>query len=962
MLRGLHLLFEFCCLKSTPCPFGVAAEGWARLSLRGSRVRDLRGFRDVAADASARTDEHPGNLLGGSPSPDAGWTAGRFGWSGILGRLTCVLFWMIACGNAWSQLVETFDNGAPRFSLWRDDARAVLQRPPKTEPGVESWEVQSGNGSFIYLACPIEPSGIIPELNASIRIRSAEKGYRIGFRIVFPHARHPATHAPLTEVILGSPHEGAGRWSLSTIGNVVPLLEDRQRYLRRRDGPDTDLRDPYVDAVILSVYGLPGISRFQLDDLVVEGMIAPGVVVDSEEAMRGGATPGLPTNEQLRMLQSKVPRWIQHQGESLAFLQSLGFNAVISTRNNDRLVLDQASETGMGVIMPPPTLAPTESQADQYRSVSAWLLGLSLNQSQMDAARNRVTTLSRFPVSLTRPTVGEAWEMYGSYSRLSDWIAVPMPLATTVRSSRETSQILQSDLRPIAGRNTPITSLWTQMPNEWVAQRQMVSSILGRDPWLLPDHDRLQARLQLMRSIMQGSRGWIFRSPTPLDAGDETSATRADSFAGLNREIELLMPWIQAGESKWRPLAVSSNEHAASILETPNSQLVIVLAAGNSDQICSPAPAQDRITITLPISGQPREVYRITHGELERCATQSTTGGMVVAIDRPGLVEQIVSVVDTGPVTYLREALSRGAPEMADNRIDIATQLMQIAQMSMVAQQLPPEAPAWEQIRRAQTEARAASNFLVRSEFPRACRAADQAALLAQRVIRSSWEDAVAQFNSVSSSPLVASPLGLPLHWELDRVLQGRDWELKPIPGVPFTTLDTWRALGWRSDHRLEETIESSVGITAEVGPAGLPTMLVAAKSRTGQPIPSGYAGASMRVTSPRISVPLGAMIHIEGLVQVVSPSDQSQAGLLIGDNYGGEALGQLISSYDRTDETWRRISLFRMATHADGLELYFETRGQVQAAITDLSIQMIMPTQNRSLPISTISIPEINE
>jgi hypothetical protein len=912
MLRALHLLFVFCCRKSTHDPFGSVGKNLARLG---------------------RT--------------------GRWGVGVLLPTVWVLATLMVATPHAGAQLIESFDSGRPRFTLWKDDARTVLTHPSRREPGVESLEIQAGHGSYIYLAHPIEPCGIIPELNASLRIRSAERGYRMGFRVVFPHARHPATHEPLTEVLLGTAHEGAGRWSSSNISDVIPKLEDRRRFLRQRDGPDVDLRDPYIDAVILSVYGYPGISRIQIDDLVVDGMIAPGTLVDREVSETGGFEE-VPIRERLRVLQDKVPRWVQHQGESLAYLQSLGFNAIIAQENPDDLVLEQATETRMDVILPPPATVPSEIQIDRYRSVSAWLLGLSLNQAQIDTTRGRVTSLSRLPQSLARPTVGEAWELYGTYSRLGDWISVPMPLGTTVRSSQETAQILRSDLRPIAGRQSPITSLWTQMPNEWIAQRQWVASLMGQDPWRLPDHDRLQTRLQLMRSIMHGSKGWIFRSPSPLDSGDETSTVRAASFAGLNQEIDLLLPWIRASESTWRTVPVDSPNHAACLLETPNSQMVLVVAAGPWDQICSPAPSPERVVVTLPVSGQPREVYRMTHGQLERCATQPTSGGIRVSIDRPGLVEQIVSVVDTAPVTYLRDALSRRAAEIAENRIDIATQTLQIAQMTIVARQISETDPAWEQIRQAQAAARAASNFLVRSELPRACQAADQATLRAQGVIRASWEEALAQFPSVASSPLIASPLGLPLHWELDRALQGRVWGPVSIAGVPFTQIEDWKASGWRSDHRLEDSILSSVAITREVGPGGSPTLLITASSRTGQPIPAGYAGASMRVTSPKITVPRGALVHIEGLVQVESIKDQSQSGLLICDNFGGEALGQLVSSYDPTDNLWRRISLFRFATHPEGLEIYFEPRGQVQAAVTDLSIQMIMPSQNQNLPIGT--------
>ena len=339
MLRALHLLFGFCCRKSTSGPFGPVAERIPRRSsLEGSGVRR---------------------------------------WSPPLLAIVAVL---VVPRLSEAQLIESFDEGRPRFQLWKHDARATLSRPPKSEPGIEAIEIQSGNGSFIYLAYPIDPCGIIPELNGTIRIRSAERGYRMGFRVVFPHARHPATHEPLTEVILGTAHDGAGRWSTSSISEVVPKLEERQRYLRQRDGPDVDLREPYIDAVILSVYGYPGVSRIQIDDLVVDGMIAPGMVVAEGSAMES-ISEVIPTSERLRVLQAKVPRWIQHQGESVAYLQSLGFNSVITQQTQDTLVLDQAAETDMGVIMPPPLSAPAGRQADRYRPVSAWLVGIVTESS-----------------------------------------------------------------------------------------------------------------------------------------------------------------------------------------------------------------------------------------------------------------------------------------------------------------------------------------------------------------------------------------------------------------------------------------------------------------------------------------------------------------------------------------------------------------------------------------------------
>ncbi|MFM8402915.1 MAG: hypothetical protein ACKOAH_34230, partial [Pirellula sp.] len=172
-----------------------------------------------------------------SPFSSANWTL-RSPWTfpirsprTILSLLVALILTMWA-ESTWAQHLDSFDQGPPRFSLWRDDARTLMRPIARPEPGVETIEFTHGNGSFIYLITPIEPCAIIPELNASIRVRSAQSGIRIGMRIVFPRARHPATHAALTEVVFGSPHDGAGRWSTSAISDVLNLVEDRQRFLR----------------------------------------------------------------------------------------------------------------------------------------------------------------------------------------------------------------------------------------------------------------------------------------------------------------------------------------------------------------------------------------------------------------------------------------------------------------------------------------------------------------------------------------------------------------------------------------------------------------------------------------------------------------------------------------------------------------------------------------------------------
>lgn len=863
---------------------------------------------------------------------------------GTLG-LTFVCAVMLFCPPARGQVYETFDSTTPKFRLWISDTRALLSAIPKSEPGVESLEVTVGQGAYTYLLYPIQPCAVIPDLRASMRIRSAQSGLRLGFRIVFPNSTDPATQDPLVEVVLGSPCEGGGSWSTSVVQNVMNEFDKRVRFLRVKYGPDINLRDPYVDAVILSITSLPGTIRLQVDDLEVEGMVEPLLAGLQDVTVGNAIEPPLPSiEEQLRTLQASVPRWIQHQGESLDFLQELGFNAIITSRPSDTLVIEQAMRTGMGVIAPPPDLVPAESLAKDYRHVQGWLLGMALDQTHIEQTRTSVSRLTRFPQSLARPMIGEAMEMYGSYSRLTDWLAVPMTLPTRVRSSQEANVIMQQDLRPMASRSIPLTSIVTQMPSDWIAQKEMAYRSIGTETTNTANYDLLQVRMQIYRSMMQGTRGWVFRSGAPLDSGDVTSIARGHGYAGINNEIELLVPWIRASQSAWRPIATDSGQHTAAVIDTPNSQLALILASGKLDQICCVAPNPERIHVTLPNSGQTRSVFRITNGELEALVPRETPNGLVVAIQRPALVEQIVSVVDPKPVAYLRERLSALTPSFVDSRHKILEQVLEIAQKTLVAQRVPPNDSRWETVRSGQSFHRESIQHLTRGNLPASIRSADQAILVTQSVIRNAWDEGVGQFSAFQSSPLIASPLSLPLHYEFTTLLDGRAWQTIPIPGMPLRDTDQFYTAGWHADRRLTDSVASDC-VVGNLGPGGKPTLMLSARSVQNQPIPSGYAGAAMRVSSPSLNVPLGSMVYIQGLLRIDSPPGESQSGLLVSDSAGGESLGQLISANDPSTYEWRRFELVRFVTKPGGIRIHFETRGKVQALISDLGMEMIVPT-----------------
>jgi hypothetical protein len=263
--------------------------------------------------------------------------------------------------------------------------------------------------------------------------------------------------------------------------------------------------------------------------------------------------------------------------------------------------------------------------------------------------------------------------------------------------------------------------------------------------------------------------------------------------------------------------------------------------------------------------------------------------------------------------------------------------------MTLISQQVPNNDPRWEEIKLASSLQRTAVQFMVASNFQNALKSTDQAMLTAQRIVRGSWDQAMSQFSALQTSPLLASPLSLPLHWDLNRMLRGRYWQSIAIPGIPFRDETQFARSNWKVERRLTENVESICTLGAN-GPDGSPSLLLATNPINGQRIPTGYGGAVMRVSSPPIDVPEGALINIQGIVRIQSPANESQSGLLVCDSIGGESLGQLISSSDGIKDELPRFSLIRFATNQRSVRIHFETRGQMQAEISNLELTLLAP------------------
>jgi hypothetical protein len=869
------------------------------------------------------------------------------------------------CQEAFGQLRDSFEGNQLAWQLWSSDASARValhERStllPHSGQASEVVELACQTGTNAFLAYPLQPPlGIIEELRASVWIRSAPSGMKIAFRVVFPRTAHPTTGNPLTTLLFGSSSTGRGEWSMLQVSDPITLLARQQRVLRQQYGPMVDLRNAFVDAIVIDAYAGPGNTKLQIDDLVVEGMVEAAAVAPLPSVLPiEGESPDTQTHvaievgQRMNDIRRSVPRWLDYRGESPAWLRSIGITGIVLNTAPDPALLEEARRQELHVLAPPPTTMPAPEQWDAYEAVQGWLLGSALDASAIEPTRQLGQRLSRMPVALMRPTMVEAMEDYWKYSRLSDLLAFPVPIPSTVRGSDEMIQILLANRREARGQSAGLASLGTQSPVEWVEQsRSIAKSInaMGTEDFEL---DMLQSRMQVYRSIAAGVGGWYFRSDGPLDSGQRADQLRSIALQSSCREVEWLAPWILAPDPPKSLALPSSLPYRGTVHALPNSSLVLLIAQGDFDQMCAVPPSDAALPLTIPYPGVPTQVLRISGGRLEPLSAKQTPGGMQVTIGQPGFVEMLVLSADTRTMAFLRQRSLETTTAMIENRSEIAAQVTQLAQRTLVSQRIRSGDALWQQVRNAESQMRSAGYFLQRNDQHAAIEAFERATILAQQVVRGNWTEAVRQVGQPQNSPVLVSSLGLPLHWDLTHELSERTWSTIDIPAGSFDNLDEMQASGWTQNRRLEDTLDVQIGVEPRSGPDGGGSLRVSGQSLRGTAIPGGYAGSSLRIRSPAIAVPQGAMVRIDAIVQVRRCLAKPQAGLLVYDNLAGPAMGRLYDQPSSPDTPWQRVTLYRSMADQDPLRIMMELRGEGEFLVDQLSVSYLVPgTESRYL------------
>ena len=219
------------------------------------------------------------------PHPVARWGS-RFG---IALLALMGLGWEFA-PLAIAQQGMTTPGGPPMLKVWRDgmegptvgwsrlgsevNATITSHERIQDRPWEGEWSERVsfeagavGTGLYYGRPTPIIPIGSATRV--ALMIRANRTGMQLLVRVVLPSDVDPETGQPTSLVIAGPIYDDPDRWRRLDVFDLPIKTERQARVLRASTGRRVSLEGAYLDQVIVNLYGGPGVTVVDLDDLTI---------------------------------------------------------------------------------------------------------------------------------------------------------------------------------------------------------------------------------------------------------------------------------------------------------------------------------------------------------------------------------------------------------------------------------------------------------------------------------------------------------------------------------------------------------------------------------------------------------------------------------------------------------------------------------------------------------------------
>ncbi|MCC7085942.1 MAG: hypothetical protein IT427_13145 [Pirellulales bacterium] len=875
-------------------------------------------------------------------------------------------------------------------------------------------KIEAADGTYVYFSHDIPPARIIAELVPSIWVNADRPGIRLAARLVLPHTIDTRTGQPLTAIVHGTERESTysqtGRWQQLRITDLPLQLNRKLVVLRAEHGSQVDVREAYIDQVWLNAYGGRDVTSTLIDDLEVAGLVPRMPSAQSSGPTEAAnITTKSPTGDTNAVGQIALrgtvlyvdgrpffPRIIQSQGEPLTWLKELGFNAVRIPSPPTPELLDEARQTGMWLIAPPPQdiwqntdepsggpgmsglpvrRAPRAASQNplvnshgqnasygqaaiardaqeigpQYDRVLAWHLGSGLAAQDVPRVAAMAKQLATADRSMNRPIVCDAEEELFNYTSHVPILSVHrFPLGSDLELFDYGSWLKE---RPRLAR--PGKPLWTVIQTEPSPTIVAQVKSLGGPGTPHPTIDADALRLLTYQVFSAGVRAVEFASSSRLDAADNATRIRGFSLALLNLELELLEPWGAAGST---PTPISSRDPnlRGVMIGADGTKMVVAMRCPKGSQyVPQPAPMQ-AAGASFTVAGVPEShaVYEVTLAGVREIRRERIVGGTSVLIEDFPLTALAMITSDPIAVKSMTERVKALTPRAVVLQRELAMAMLadteQVQSRMAANSQLPPAAVTFNAAR---TALAASDQWRAAKNWENAYFAARNAAVAPARWRREVWNRATSELSSPIASPLATCFATLPDQLNFAALLASAVGGENLLVGGEFEDLQVMLTAGWRNFEHPQPQLTTSVELSPLAPSSGRFCLRLQALPEKADAPPALVESPPLWVTSAPVQLEAGDVVCIRGQARVPTKISGSVDGLMIIDSLGGDALAERI---DDTKE-WREFVLYRAATQHGPLAVTFALTGIGEAAIDNVSIRLIRHGNGRPVERSPI-------
>lgn len=874
-----------------------------------------------------------------------------------------LLFIATAClflqSSAGAQLRDSFETPQATWTLREADCGVSVLAPPTRiyrdahgGQACESVRLTMGNGTFVYLTHAIGRAALIQELRPTLYVKADRPNVQLMARVVFPRSIDRGTEKPITSFLRGDMYTDVGQWQQLTVRDLGKLFDQEVRGLRTQFA-GLDPREAYIDLIVLNAYSGPGTIELSIDDLEIQGFINLDETSGAQTARRAAATDprsgqsapqpvappaGASVQGSLLLVRERplMIRAIQHRGEPLEWLRSLGFNTIKLSSSPSPAELKEARRLNLWLIAPPP-YADAALQPDAFDPVIAWSLGSRLASRDLGVTSQLIHEIHEADPRQDRPLLAGVDGSLSEFSRLANLLLLERPTLGTSQELADMRQWLLTHQRLARPGAVSLAALETQRGPRLAEQLILFSRGAAWDE----DVDPQELRLAAYQAVAAGARGFVFPSEKPLAIDTAAAALRTDAIKLVNMELRLLEPWIAKGEFA-EELATSDGGVQVSLLRTDRSRLMVVTQHAAAEQYVLGPPPQNSVTVMAPSASVSDQAYLVSLAAIKPLKISHTSGGARIALEDAPHAVAIVLTQDPLAMLHLHRTLAEVRPAAARLRYDVtARKLAATAQIDERLTQLGhPLAAAAAWLREAQAILEQARRLLDTNDFENSLAATAKAEHLLARIRRGHWQQTAAAFPSPASSPCVGQFTTLPLHWTVaDRLRQGQ-WGPNAQAAGDMESLDTMLQAGWQQQRQESELIGTEVSLSLADPHSGRSALRMQAWAVDPKRAPQVVERPPVWIASSPIPVRQGQLVQIRGWAKVPRPVAGTSEGLLVFDSLSGPDLGDRI----RLTRGWREFTLYRAVPQNGELTVTFALAGLGEAWIDDLSVSLLNP------------------